>query len=768
MADSSVIDLSSEEAVSGRRKLRGRRVRLQTSSQGRKMAPLSASGSEGVSDSIVVRGRQPVRPTRASVRLRLLPPRHQAAAMEDDDAQSDYQQASQQLLREDASDEMDSSADMSSAAIGTRLRKRKRVQSSLGPSLRKRASGKQRRSSSSSRDGSQREGTRRSGRNGRPTKSMRERGEDDIWARDEVDTPPNGPRAAGAKETFKELPEDKFRMKHRQSCDSCGEWGDSEFKGPLVFCQGCVLAYHKSCLGHRNVREHLVTKIAEEDFVLQCRRCIKVPKKKEATAPSLDMCQGCEETGPACAPFRERRTAKQEEKEREDNDGEDPIVPVDPKLLNNAKNIFFRCIGCNRAFHFEHLPSRSVEDEMEKDANTAELRYKQYSSDWSCLDCTSAPGKVQALVAWRPNDVTTHVPDSPVDIVDEDDKEYLVKWEKRSYLQATWMPGAWVWGVTTPAMRKAFAKRDNGYNLPKMTEQEAIPEEFTRIDIVLDVEYSTVTDGHSEEEDKDRVHEVETALVKYKGLGYDEVVWEQPPTPDDGEAWEDFVVAYNDWVLGRYIHLPKRDVLKERIKTVKSKNFKRQLLKGEQPDYLIGGKLMEYQLEGLNWLLYKWYKGQNAILADEMGLGKTIQVIGLLSTLVNDHSCWPFLVVVPNSTCLNWRREIKRWAPNVRAVAYFGSAEARNIAMEYELCPKGKRDLVCHVVITSYEAPTDENSRRFFRQTPWAGLIVDEGQRLKNDKNQLYGALNSLRSPFKLLLTGKFISSDAHTDADEV
>ncbi|KAI5303399.1 hypothetical protein KEM55_000564, partial [Ascosphaera atra] len=41
-----------------------------------------------------------------------------------------------------------------------------------------------------------------------------------------------------------------------------------------------------------------------------------------------------------------------------------------------------------------------------------------------------------------------------------------------------------------------------------------------------------------------------------------------------------------------------------------------------------------------------------------------------------------------------------------------------------------------------------------FAGIPWAGLIVDEGQRLKSDKNLLYGALSSIKFPFKLLLTG--------------
>jgi SNF2 family DNA or RNA helicase len=51
----------------------------------------------------------------------------------------------------------------------------------------------------------------------------------------------------------------------------------------------------------------------------------------------------------------------------------------------------------------------------------------------------------------------------------------------------------------------------------------------------------------------------------------------------------------------------------------------------QQPENLVGGKLREYQIEGLNWL-YKLYQANlNGILADEMGLGKTIQSIAIIA-----------------------------------------------------------------------------------------------------------------------------------------
>jgi chromodomain-helicase-DNA-binding protein 4 len=77
------------------------------------------------------------------------------------------------------------------------------------------------------------------------------------------------------------------------------------------------------------------------------------------------------------------------------------------------------------------------------------------------------------------------------------------------------------------------------------------------------------------------------------------------------------------------------------------------------------------------------------------------------------------------------------------------------MAYDYELYPDNSSDMRAHVVITSYESPVDDHSRSFFRRIKWAGLIVDEGQRLKNDENLLYGALRALKAPFQVLLTGQ-------------
>ncbi|PLB40109.1 putative chromatin remodeling complex subunit (Chd3) [Aspergillus candidus] len=581
------------------------------------------------------------------------------------------------------------------------------------------------------------QGTRFSTRHRTTIRSnLRERYEDDI---SENESAARSQKFYGAKEVFRKVPSsDPFRHRHRDFCDVCKIAGDDSVKGVLVFCQGCTFAYHQLCLGPRATREHLVTKVGDGEFVLQCRRCLGLAHAKDSMAPHQGYCQVCHEKGAMSEPLRERLTPKQEQQLRLENDGKDLITKIDPARINNLECILSRCAVCYRAFHFNHLS-------VEPDEN------------WQCHDCSSAPGEVAGLVAWRPA-AAKYPAGFTADTVNEVDKEYLVRWKEMSYLHTTWMPGSWVWGTISHTMRRAFLRNPKNFT-PHMTAEEAIPEDFYRVDIVFDVKYAEDLDDGSlddpaQEADIARIDKVVKAYVKFKGLTYEESVWEAPPDPSNTERWKDFKTAYEDWVKKDYVHLPDQRSLAKHLAHVRKQNFKSSVVRNSQPEIMTGGKIMDYQQDGMNWLYYMWFKQQNAILADEMGLGKTIQVIGLFASLIQDHKCWPFLVVVPNSTCPNWRKEIKTWVPSIRVVTYYGSAQARKLAQQHELFADGDSGLRCHVVVTSYETMVDDSSRRVLSKVPWAGLVVDEGQRLKNDKSQIYEALSKIKCPFKVLLTG--------------
>lgn len=623
-------------------------------------------------------------------------------------------------------------------------------------------------------------GARRSERTRtQPRRSMRERQEDEISAHSEEEV---GPKVVATKEYFERLPvNDDFRNRHRERCDTCGVGADTAEKGNLVYCQGCTSSYHKVCLGNRGTREHLVTKVGEGRFVLQCRRCLGMAQHKDPSAPHHGLCSGCKKPGPASVPFRARLTTREEQLRREEHGGVDPITELDPALLNAPNNVMFRCANCQRVWHMHHLARRDHAQQNDGDEESgfneeelADLRFDYYSSSWTCKDCVEHNSQIDALVAWRPANLEKYIPGSTLDMIEEFEKEYLIKWKAQSHFRTTWMPGSWVWGVAASSMRVAFARKPEN-QIPRMTTEDAIPEDWLRIDIVFDVIYTSVVTNRTKEIDFARAKEVDSAYVKYKGLGYEDAIWEKPPSYDESERWADFKSAYDDWVIKHYVHSPSQTTLRRHLQTVRSKDFESELLKNAQPTTVTGGQLMDYQLEGMNWLYYQWYKNQNCILADEMGLGKTIQVIAYFALMVQDHKCWPFLVVVPNSTCPNWRREIKKWAPSLRAVTYFGSSVARKLAQDYELFPKDdeekerkaprdksqSKDLRAHIVITSYESVVEEKARQNLQKVAWAGLIVDEGQRLKNEKNLLYDNLSKMRFPFKALLTGTPLQNSA-------
>lgn len=447
-----------------------------------------------------------------------------------------------------------------------------------------------------------------------------------------ADTGPNIPKVISVREIFQPPDsESQFATIHIKKCHSCG---GSKQRGQIIGCQGCSLSYHKACIGFRSNRDHLVTKVGHDEFVLQCKFCIGLYRKKDELAPRHAMCQSCRQDGSACKPFSKRLTARQEEKLREQNDGTDPITPVSPDLINNALKVLFRCTGCHRAWHVEHLPparSSGVATDLREE------RLKDYSIDWQCIECSSVRQKVDKLVAWRPT-VTTDAaaPDLLRFLeVTDDDKEIFVKWETKSYAHCTWMPGAWVHGIAAAVMRSSFGKHDAQQSRLSLTDATAFPEEYLMPDIILKAKVRDGTPAaKTKEQELANLDRISKIFVKFQGLSYQEVVWDIPPKPDDGERWKAFESAYHDFVEGRYFATDAPARIRERVKSFRAEPFEEVEV---QPEGLKRGTLMQYQLEGLNWLRENFHDSKSVVLADEMGLGKTIQVISLVTSLVQDE-----------------------------------------------------------------------------------------------------------------------------------
>eukprot|EP00531_Pseudo-nitzschia_arenysensis_P000181 CAMPEP_0116124966 /NCGR_PEP_ID=MMETSP0329-20121206/5561_1 /TAXON_ID=697910 /ORGANISM="Pseudo-nitzschia arenysensis, Strain B593" /LENGTH=1458 /DNA_ID=CAMNT_0003618979 /DNA_START=160 /DNA_END=4536 /DNA_ORIENTATION=- len=181
-----------------------------------------------------------------------------------------------------------------------------------------------------------------------------------------------------------------------------------------------------------------------------------------------------------------------------------------------------------------------------------------------------------------------------------------------------------------------------------------------------------------------------------------------------------------------------------------------------QPTTLGFGKMREYQLEGLNWMIRLQENGVNGILADEMGLGKTLQSISVLVYMMEFQNCnGPHLIIVPKSTLSNWMNELARWAPTLNAVKFHGDKASREEMIETVLCPGRKdSDRDWNVVVTTYEICNIEKNT--FMKFAWSYLIIDEAHRLKNEASTFSKTVRMFETRYRILLTGTPLQNSLH------
>ncbi|KAK8861335.1 hypothetical protein IAR55_002154 [Kwoniella newhampshirensis] len=168
----------------------------------------------------------------------------------------------------------------------------------------------------------------------------------------------------------------------------------------------------------------------------------------------------------------------------------------------------------------------------------------------------------------------------------------------------------------------------------------------------------------------------------------------------------------------------------------------------ESPPFVKGGKMRDYQVQGLNWMASLHHNGINGILADEMGLGKTLQTIAFLGYLKFHRGIeGPHLIIVPKSTLDNWSREVAKWVPGFSTVVLTGTKEERAEVVDKRILTQD-----FNILVTTYELVLRE--RTTLKKFSWEYIIIDEAHRIKNVDSLLSQIIRTFVSRGRLLITG--------------
>ncbi|MGW9826386.1 SNF2 domain-containing protein/helicase-like protein/SWIM zinc finger [Brevibacterium pityocampae] len=122
--------------------------------------------------------------------------------------------------------------------------------------------------------------------------------------------------------------------------------------------------------------------------------------------------------------------------------------------------------------------------------------------------------------------------------------------------------------------------------------------------------------------------------------------------------------------------------------------------------------------------------------------GSALSETALSGELVGDA---PFLVVAPTSVVSTWKAEAERFVPDLDVRVLRATSKKRKTTIAQEV---GGADLV----ITSYAILRIDGQE--FAELPWAGLILDEAQFVKNRSSRVHQAAKNVPAPFRFAITG--------------
>uniref|UniRef100_A0AAY4EW04 DNA helicase n=1 Tax=Denticeps clupeoides TaxID=299321 RepID=A0AAY4EW04_9TELE len=406
-------------------------------------------------------------------------------------------------------------------------------------------------------------------------------------------------------------------------------------------------------------------------------------------------------------------------------EGEESSDPLDSAKRRSGRQV-------KRRKYNEDLDFKVVDDDGETIAVLGTGRISALSSSTLAWQAEEPPEDeaniIEKILSVRPVKRETDPGDQPEEL-----EEFYVKYRNFSYLHCKWATLEEL--EKDPRIHQKIKRFRNKQAQMKhiFTEpdEDLFNPDYIEVDRLLEVAYTT---------DTETGEEVTHYLVKWCSLSYEESTWELQEDVDPGKIRE-----FEDLKKILEVKHVERPLSDHWQKLEKSREYRN------------ANQLREYQLEGMNWLLFNWYNRKNCILADEMGLGKTIQSITFLYEIFSMGIRGPFLIIAPLSTITNWEREFRTWT-EINVIVYHGSQISRQMILQYEMYHRDEQGNIItglfkfHGVITTFEMVMADCPE--LKKIHWRCVVIDEAHRLKNRNCKLLEGLKLMNLEHKVLLTG--------------
>jgi Holliday junction resolvase len=216
-------------------------------------------------------------------------------------------------------------------------------------------------------------------------------------------------------------------------------------------------------------------------------------------------------------------------------------------------------------------------------------------------------------------------------------------------------------------------------------------------------------------------------------------------------------------------------LIKPNIQTLDYEETRRELMEVECRFEPIAGLrsdvvLKDHQVAGVAWLQQRFRCApdicRGAVLGDDMGLGKTLQLLCLISWILERNpAAAPALVVAPASLLENWKDEIQRFfKPGALPLltAYGDSLSQLKVPRDAIDTQLRQESLVkflrsgwrekARLVLTTYETVRDFEFS--FAAERWSVMVCDEAQKIKNPNALVTRSAKKQNVDFRIACTG--------------